>query len=100
MAAEEKYIQVGVTALRDPATGEFLPAVPLYIKAEDGAVEGEEKLIEGISHLLALRFKAYVDGLKKAGVQGGKQSQWTLMGRYVKTPGPGSAAPTVRPSGS
>lgn len=26
MAQEEKFIQVGVTALRDPATGEFLPA--------------------------------------------------------------------------
>ena len=27
MAKQEKFIQVGVTALRDPATGEFLPAV-------------------------------------------------------------------------
>lgn len=34
MAKQEKYIQVGVTAMRDPATGEFLPAVPLYIKAD------------------------------------------------------------------
>lgn len=31
----DKYIQIGVTALRDHATGNFLPAVPLYIKAED-----------------------------------------------------------------
>ena len=37
MAKQEKFIQIGVTALRDPATGDFLPAVPLYIKAEDGA---------------------------------------------------------------
>lgn len=60
----EKYIQVGVTALRDPGTGEYLPAVPLYIKAEDGAEEAEEKLIEDIGKLLAHRFKAYVDGKK------------------------------------
>ena len=53
MAKQEKYIQVGVTAMRDPATGEFLPAVPLYIKAEDGAEAGEEKLIEDIGKLLA-----------------------------------------------
>ena len=51
MPKQEKYIQVGVTALRDPATGEFLPAVPLYIKAEDGAEEAEEKLIEDIGKL-------------------------------------------------
>lgn len=66
---EEKYIQIGVTAARDPATGDFLPAVPLYIKAEDGAEEGEEKLIQDIGHLLALRMKAYIDGCKAEGVQ-------------------------------
>ena len=45
MAKQERFIQVGVTALRDPATGDFLPAVPLYIKAEDGAEEAEEDLL-------------------------------------------------------
>ena len=64
----EKYIQVGVTALRDPATGGFLPAVPLYIKAEDGAEEAEEKLISDICKLLALRMKKNMEGCKKAGV--------------------------------
>ena len=35
------YIQIGVTALRDPVTGEYLPAVPLYIREEDrGKVHG------------------------------------------------------------
>ena len=52
MAKQERFIQVGVTALRDPATGDFLPAVPLYIKAEDGAEEAEEDLIEDIGKLL------------------------------------------------
>ena len=64
----DKYIQVGVTALRNPATGEFVPAVPLYIKAEGGAEEAEEKLIEDIGNLMAHRIKAYMDGCKEAGV--------------------------------
>jgi hypothetical protein len=65
----EKYIQVGVTALRDPATGGYLPAVPLYIKAEDGAEEAEEKLIEDLGKLFAQRFRAYRDGCLKAGAE-------------------------------
>lgn len=65
----EKYIQVGVTALRDPATGKFLPAVPLYIKAEEGAEEAEEKLIEDLGKLFAQRIKAYKDGCRKAGIE-------------------------------
>lgn len=64
----DKYIQVGFTAMRDPKTGDFLPAVPLYIKAENGAEEAEEKLIEDIGNLLAHRIKAYMDGCKQAGV--------------------------------
>ena len=69
MACEEKYIQIGVTALRDPVTGGFLPAVPLYIKAENGAEEAEQALIEDIGALLAHRFKDYLSGCKKAGVK-------------------------------
>ena len=38
----EKYIQVGYTALRDPATGDFLPVVPLYIKADGNAEEAQQ----------------------------------------------------------
>ena len=68
MAKKEKYIQVGVTAMRGP-DGNFLPAVPLYIKAEEGAEEAEEALIHDIGHLLALRMKAYIDGCKKPGIQ-------------------------------
>jgi len=30
------FIQVGVTAMRDPMTGEPLQQVPLYVEAEDG----------------------------------------------------------------
>ena len=68
MPKQEKYIPVGVTALRDPATGEFLPAVPLYIKAEDGAEEAEEKLIEDIGKLMAERIRRYKAACKAANV--------------------------------
>ena len=68
MAKQEKYIQVGVTALRDPATGDFLPAVPLYIKAEDGAEEAEEKLIEDIGKLLEERIRRYKADCEAAGI--------------------------------
>jgi len=30
-----KFIQIGVTAIRDPLTGEPLNAVPLYVEAAD-----------------------------------------------------------------
>ena len=50
-------------------SGEFLPAVPLYIKAEAGAEEAEQKVIDGIGNLLARRIKQYMDGCKEAGVE-------------------------------
>lgn len=65
-----QFIQVGVTALRDPFTGEMLPAVPLYIKAPETVTEEQElePLAEGIAHLLALRMKQYIDGCKAQGI--------------------------------
>ncbi len=60
-----EYIQIGVTALRDPATGGFLPAVPLYIKATDSARAAEEQLTGDIARLFAQRMKQYEDGLRK-----------------------------------
>lgn len=66
---KEEYIQIGYTALRDPATGGYIPASPLYIKAGDGAAEAEQKVIEDIGNLFALRMKAYMDGCKEAGVK-------------------------------
>lgn len=65
---QEQYIQVGVTALRDPATGDFLPAVPLYIKAEEDAQEAEEKLIKCFGGLLAERMRRYKEACEAAGV--------------------------------
>lgn len=68
MAAKERYIQVGQYALRDPRTGGFLPAVPLYAKEGDLAPDAEEQLIEDIGALFADKLKAYKDGCRKAGV--------------------------------
>lgn len=65
---EEKFIQVGVTALRDPATHEYLPAVPLYIKATEESLVSQQKLIDDLGHLFALQFKEYMDGCADAGV--------------------------------
>lgn len=64
----EKYIQIGVTALRNPSDGSYLPAVPLYIKAEEDAAEGEEQLIEDIGKLFADRMRRYQEECLKAGV--------------------------------
>ena len=68
MAKQEKFIQIGVTALRDPATGDFLPAVPLYIKAEDGAPEAEQSLIDDLGRLFAERMRRYRERRQEEGV--------------------------------
>ena len=68
MAREDGYIQIGVTALRDRATGGFLPAVPLYIKADDSAIAGEEKLIQDLGKLLAQRMRRYKEECAAQGI--------------------------------
>lgn len=68
MEKQERFIKVGITALRDPATGDFLPAVPLYIKAEDGAEESAAGLTQDIGKLLAERMRRYKEACEAAGV--------------------------------
>lgn len=68
MAKNEQFIQVGFTALREPGTGNFLPAVPLYIKAEDGAEEAEQQLIADLGKLFAQRMRRYKEACKAAGI--------------------------------
>lgn len=53
-----KYIQIGVTALRDPATGEFLPSVPLFIQAREDEPEQAEELAEKLGPLFADMIRA------------------------------------------
>lgn len=57
-----KFIQVGVTAMRDPKTGGFLPAVPLYIEATDAAEASETKLIGNIGAVFADKMRQYIEG--------------------------------------
>ena len=66
--AKKTFIQIGFTALRAPGTGEFLPAVPLYIEEDDSAKEAVKQVMEDIGNLLAQRIKAYKDGCREAGV--------------------------------
>ena len=68
MAEQEKFIQVGFTALRDPATGDFLPAVPLYIKAEDAGEGAEEDMIRDFAKLAAERIRRYRERCAAEGV--------------------------------
>ena len=69
MLEQKQFIQVGVTALRDPLTGGYLPSVPLYIEATDEAVIAENGLLDNIGGVLAQKFKEYMDGCKAAGVE-------------------------------
>lgn len=57
----KKYIKVGFTAMRDPATGNFLPAVPLYIESTQETAKNEENLINDIRKVFAEKYKQYVD---------------------------------------
>lgn len=57
----EEYIQIGVTAMRDLATGGFLPSVPLYIKADDAAKEAEQQMYKEVGKALAGMMKKYID---------------------------------------
>ena len=57
----QKFIEVGITALRDPKTGCFLPAVPVYIEATEAATEAEAAMIKDIGRVFAEKMKQYID---------------------------------------
>ena len=65
----KQYIQVGVTALRDPVTHDFLPSVPLYIEADEGETEqsAASEMAQQIAPLFVDMMKQYVQGCKKLG---------------------------------
>ena len=50
-----EFIQVGFTATRDPGTGEFLPAVPLFIEKTASAEQD-------LGKLFAHRMRQYIEG--------------------------------------
>lgn len=65
----DDYIQIGVTALRDPVTGEALEAVPLYVRKEDvpGAVPPLK--VGPLSADWAESMRNYVEGLEESGIR-------------------------------
>ena len=46
-----EFIQIGVTAARDPLTGDYLPSVPLYIEQTDAVQKGAESVVEDFMNL-------------------------------------------------
>jgi hypothetical protein len=67
--AGEQYTQIGQTALRDPVTGEYLPAVPFYVRMEDlggagasGLPSAEEKALREVGAIFAQKMKRYIEG--------------------------------------
>ena len=66
-----KFVQIGITALRDPATKEFLPAVPLYIEVTPETKQSELVLVKSIGRDLAMKMKQYIDegGIKESTIK-------------------------------
>lgn len=69
MAKQEKFIQIGAAALRDPATGEFYPSFPLYMKSSDEAIASREKVMQSIGRMFADKIKQYEVGCEEAGIE-------------------------------
>lgn len=63
-----KYIQVGIIASRDPVTGEFLSAQPIYREMTPELKEDEETMIRDIGKLFAQKMKQYRDSQSQKGV--------------------------------
>lgn len=57
-----EFVQVGITALRDPKTREFLPSVPLYVRSEDADSPAMVGFADDIVKIFAQKFKEYVEG--------------------------------------
>ena len=53
---------------RNPATGEFYPSFPLFMRKEDEAIASREKVINGIARIFADKIKQYEAECKRAGV--------------------------------
>ncbi len=80
--SNEIYIQVGVTALRSPK-GDFLPSVPIYIKADQlknsGLTQAEENVLHDISGFFAEKHQEIKAQKKDKQKQEGKKCQNTKI---------------------
>lgn len=61
MEEKEGYIQIGVTAVRDPE-GNFLPAVPVFIPLTPEVESTAERAVADVGQLFARKMKQYIDG--------------------------------------
>jgi len=61
-----EYVQVGVTALRDPVTGDFMPSVPLYVRAEDQEKVEVPIFDDSLMRKMADKYKQYLEGCRRA----------------------------------
>ena len=67
--SESKYVQIGVTALRNPKTGDFMPSVPIYVKKKDLRHAVPPIGEDNIADILARKFEAYRNACAEAGVE-------------------------------
>ena len=69
----ERMIQIGQAALRTP-TGDFMPAIPIYIKEEHageinphtGRTVAEDVALGDVAKIFAEKHRQYVEGCKAA----------------------------------
>lgn len=59
-----EFIQVGQTALRDPLTGDFLPAVPMFVRKEDVTAAVQANDVD-IASAFAEKFGIYMKEARK-----------------------------------
>ena len=58
----QRFIQIGQTAARDPVTGEFLQAVPLFAEVTPEIAAAEAATVKDVASLFAGKMKKYIDG--------------------------------------
>lgn len=51
-----EFIQVGVTALRNP-DGSFQPSIPLYVRRDQTTEQGREAMLKAFAAMMAPRIK-------------------------------------------
>lgn len=62
-----EYLQIGVTAMRDPVTGKPLEAVPIYIKRSDAGKTPAVDL-KSFTAVMTEKMKQYLDACHKQGL--------------------------------
>ena len=63
------YVQVGETAFKDPATGEWTYGFPLFARVEDIGEGAEDGMVKSLGKAMAEMMREYVTGCGKAGIR-------------------------------